>query len=41
MVVGDGQAQPGVRLEPPIGRGHVDGGWLEGELRREDQLAVV
>ncbi len=41
VVVGDGQAEPRVRLEAPVRRRHVDRGGLERELGGEDQLAVV
>ena len=41
MIIWDGQTQPGVSLEPAVGGDHKDGGWLEGELRGEDELAVI
>ena len=36
-----GQAKPCVALEPAVGCDHVDGGRLEGELCRKDQLSVI
>ena len=41
VVVGDGETQPRVSLEPAVGRDHEDGRRLEGELGGEDELAVV
>ena len=41
MIVGYGETKSGVSLEPSVGCDHEDGGRLEGELRGEDQFALV
>lgn len=41
MEVTDAEAEAGVSFEPAVGSDHVDAGGLEGELAREDELAMV
>lgn len=41
MEVTDAETEAGVGLEPAVGSDHVDAGGLEGELSREDELAMV